>query len=110
MTEKMFDVGKIINTHGVRGEVRVKRLTDFEERFTIGATLYLVKKNEQPIQLIISSHRIHKDYDLLSFEGYENINDVEDFKNTYLKIKEEQLTELPTGEYYVHEIIDCQVY
>lgn len=109
MTDKMFDVGKIINTHGVRGEVKVMRMTDVEERFNVGATLYVVQ-NDQLTKLIVESHRIHKEYDLIKFKGYENINDVEPFKNAYLKIKEEQLAELAENEYYVHEIIECQVF
>src|SRR5699024_2693317 len=110
MTEKMFDVGKIINTHGIRGEVRVRRLTDFEERFHVGETLYLVRNHQQPIKLTIASHRTHKQYDLLQFEGYHHIQDVENFKGAYLKIKKEQLNELDDGEYYIHDIIGCMMY
>lgn len=109
MAEKMFNVGKIVNTHGIRGEVKVKRITDFEERFDVGATLYVVEKNEVIQKVEVASHRIHKGFDLLSFKGLNNINDVEPFKGAYLKITEEQLTELPEGEYYYHDIIGCEV-
>lgn len=110
MTDKMYDVGKIVNTHGVRGEVRVIRITDFDDRFQVGNTLYLIKDNEQPRHLIIAGHRTHKQFDLLHFEGLDNINDVEHFKGAHLKIKEEQLTKLNEGEYYHHEIIGCDVH
>ena len=110
MTEKMFDVGKIVNTHGVRGEVRVFRITDFEERFNIGETLYLVRDHQPVRKLIIDGYRKHKQFDLLHFEGLDNINDVEHFKGAYLKIKEDQLTELAEGEYYHYEIIGCEMY
>lgn len=110
MTEEMFDVGKIVNTHGVRGEVRVIRITDFEERFAIGETLYLIKDNDKPQPLIIDGHRKHKQFDLLHFEGLDNINDVQHFKEAHLKIKKEQLTALAEGEYYHYEIIDCVMY
>lgn len=110
MEGNMFDIGKIVNTHGVKGEVKVFRITDFEERFNLGATVYLVKDSEQPIPLTISSHRLHKNFDLLKFEGLDNINDVIGFKEAFLKIKGEQLTKLPEGEYYHHEIIDCEMY
>lgn len=110
MKAKMFEVGKIVNTHGVKGEVRVIRITDFEERFTPGETVYLVKKKEEPVPLKIVNHRKHKNFDLLEFEGLNNINDVINFKNSILKIKEEQLTDLPEGDYYYHEILDCAVY
>lgn len=106
----MFNVGKIINTHGIRGEVKVLRISDFEERFRIGEVIYLEKDRDEFIPLTIEGHRIHKGYDLLRFEGYNNLNDVEPFKGFHLKISEEQLTELEEDEYYYHEIIGCEVY
>jgi len=39
--EKWFNVGKIVNTHGIKGEVRVISVTDFpEERYAKGSRLY----------------------------------------------------------------------
>ncbi|MBP1968124.1 16S rRNA processing protein RimM [Virgibacillus natechei] len=110
MNEKMFNIGKIINTHGVRGEVKVLRISDFEERFAVGETVYAVKESEEEIELVIGSHRIHKGFDLLIFEGYDNINDVEHLKGSQLKITEGQLTALDEGEFYYHEIIGCEVF
>ncbi|MBP1913678.1 ribosome maturation factor RimM [Lederbergia galactosidilytica] len=109
--EQWFNVGKIVNTHGIQGEVRVISSTDFaEQRFAIGQHLHLfLQKNQSPVKLIIKSHRKHKNFDLLSFEGYNNINDVEHWKNALLKISDEQLEDLPEGEYYFHEIIGCTV-
>jgi 16S rRNA processing protein RimM len=109
--EKWFNVGKIVNTHGVRGEVRVISRTDFpDERYAIGNTLYVWKEgNKNAIEVKVASHRTHKSFDLLTFEGYENVNDVEQFKGSLLKVPEAQLGELQEGEYYYHEIIDCTV-
>lgn len=106
----MFDVGKIVNTHGVRGEVKVKRITDFEDRFAVGSMLYITLEDQNSLELEIDGHRQHQQFDLLHFKGYDNINDVELFKGAYLKIKEEQLTPLAEGEYYYHEIIGCEMY
>lgn len=111
MSEKMFNVGKIINTHGIRGEVKVLRISDFEDRFTVGNTLYIEKEQGmQVIPIIIDGHRTHKNFDLLHFKDFHTINDVEPLKGTYLKISEQQLTDLPENEYYYYEIIDCTVY
>lgn len=106
----MFKVGKIINTHGIRGEVKVKRITDFDDRFEVGATLYLEQENQEVIALEIIAHRMHKGFDLIRFKGYDNINEVEKFKGCLLKITEAQQTTLPAGEFYYHEIIGCEVY
>ncbi|WP_339227685.1 ribosome maturation factor RimM [Oceanobacillus sp. FSL K6-2867] len=109
MNERMFNVGKIVNTHGIRGEVKVLRISDFEERFAPGEKLCVIK-DKQTIELTIAAHRVHKGFDLLQFEGYTNINEVEDFKGCKLKINETQLTELDQDEYYYHEIIGCEVF
>ncbi|RLL45295.1 ribosome maturation factor RimM [Oceanobacillus piezotolerans] len=110
MTEKMFTVGKIINTHGIRGEVKVLRISDFEDRFQKGKKLFLVKDNGESVELTIDGHRLHKGFDLLHFKEFNNINEVEQFKGLFLKITKEQLTELEENEFYYHEIIDCEVY
>lgn len=105
----MFSVGIIINTHGIKGEVKVKRITDFVERFAIGETVYLTDESNKLIPLIIDGFRTHKNNDLLHFKNYNSIEDVETFKGKELKIKEEQLTELTEHEFYFHEIIGCKV-
>lgn len=109
MNEKLFTVGKIINTHGIRGEVKVLRITDFEERFAIGNTLYVVSGDKIVRELIIDGHRMHKGFDLVHFKGLDNINDVEQFKGLSLKVPESQLYDLNENEYYYHEIIGCDV-
>ncbi|MFD0771066.1 ribosome maturation factor RimM [Bacillus sp. CGMCC 1.60114] len=108
---KWFNVGKIVNTHGVRGELRVISRTDFpEERYKVGNTLYIwQEKGTEPLAVKVTSHRQHKSFDLLTFEGYNNVNEVEQLKGSLLKVPEEQLGELPEGEYYYHEIIGCTV-
>jgi 16S rRNA processing protein RimM len=110
--EKWFNVGKIVNTQGIKGEVRVISTTDFpEERYKKGNVLFLfLPKNETPIEVTIKSHRRHKNFDLLLFEGYENINDAEKFRDGILKVPESQLGKLEEGEFYFHEIIGCLVF
>ncbi|MDN7244208.1 ribosome maturation factor RimM [Planococcus shenhongbingii] len=107
-----FNVGKIVNTHGIRGEVRVLSRTDFpEERFAVGMKLGLFKPDaKKPIMVKIASHRQHKNFELLTFEGYPNINDVVEFKDSYLRIAEHDLTELEDHAYYHHEILGCTVF
>jgi len=108
---KWFHVGTIVNTHGIRGEVRVISKTDFaDERYKIGNTLYIFMDNApQPIEVKVKSHRVHKSFDLSSFEGYDNINLVEKLKGGVLKVPESQLSKLGEGEFYFHEIIGCTV-
>lgn len=110
--EKWFNVGKIVNTHGIKGEVRVISRTDFaDERYKAGNTLYLFQEGkERPVELKITAHRKHKNFDLLTFEGYGNVNEVTAFKEGILKVPESYLKPLEGDEYYFHEIIGCKVY
>ncbi|MGO4887805.1 ribosome maturation factor RimM [Anaerobacillus sp. MEB173] len=108
---KWFNVGKIVNTHGVKGEVRVISATDFaDERYAVGSRLRLEHDQlTDPVTVTISGHRKHKNFDLLTFDGYNNLNDVEIFKGGTLKISEDDLSDLDEGEYYYFEIIGCKV-
>lgn len=107
-----FNVGKIVNTQGLQGEVRVLSVTDFaEERFKKGSRLALFDKKDQFVtSLEIASHRKHKNFDIVKFKGLYHINEVEKYKEFTLKIAEEDLTELADGEFYYHEIIGLDVY
>ncbi|MCY9545811.1 ribosome maturation factor RimM [Lysinibacillus xylanilyticus] len=108
-----FNVGRIVNTHGIRGEVRVLSTTDFEEeRFAVGIKLAAFKKDDKkPTWVTIESMRRHKNFILLTFEGMNNINLVEPFKEGMLKITKDQMTDdlLEENEYFYHDIIGCTI-
>ena len=107
---KLYNVGKIVNTQGIKGEVRVISKTDFpEERYKKGSTLSLLKKRKKVTELTVASHRKHKNFDILSFENHPNINDVEKYRDCMLKVSEDRLTELPENEFYLHQIIGLTV-
>ncbi|MBE3554103.1 MAG: ribosome maturation factor RimM [Thermicanus sp.] len=111
MAEKFYTVGKIVNTHGIRGELRVISTTDFpEERFTPGATLYLFAEDgSSPLPLSLESHRSHKQFEILKFKGYDDMNTVEKWKGSLLKVSERERKSLPPGEYYFDQIIGLTV-
>ena len=106
-----FNVGKIVNTHGILGEIRVISSTDFpEERYAIGSKLGLFMPGDKtPKYLTVASHRQHKTFDLLTFDNHPYLQDVENYRDGVLRVSEDQLTELEEGVYYYHEIVDCVV-
>ena len=102
-------IGQIVNTHGIRGELKVKISTDFiEERFKKGNHL-IIDSHGQYIDMTVKSYRIHKGHILVLFEGYENINLVEKYKGCTLLAKKD-LDLLEEGEYYIGDLIGCEVY
>ncbi len=65
-------IGKIVDTHGIKGELRI--LSDFpykEKVFVVGNSLWIDEK-----EYVIKSYRVHKNYDMVSFYPFDNINDV----------------------------------
>ena len=107
-----FNVGKIVNTQGLQGEMRVLSVTDFaEERFKKGSVLALFDDKDQFIRdVTIVSHRKQKNFDIIKFEGMNHINAIEQYKGFSLKVAEENLSDLQEGEFYYHEIIGLDVY
>ena len=78
------EVGQIVNTHGIKGEVKVKSNSDFTDtRFQPGEVLTVNHQNHEE-QLTVLSYRVHKGFHMLKFEGINNINDVEQYKGDYL--------------------------
>ena len=106
---EFYNVGKIVNTHGIRGEVRVMPTTDFvAERFAPGQDLYL-QQTGQPLKLTVASARQHKGFILVKFVGYDNINDVQSFRDHELMVNGADQQPLPDGQYYYHQIIGLTV-
>ncbi len=82
----MIYLGKLTNTHGLKGEVKI--ISDFKYKndvFQIGNNLYIDQK-----PLIIKSYRPHKNYDMVTFEGVEDINDALKYKGKNVYINEDE--------------------
>ena len=97
-------VGKLVNTHGIKGEVRIK--SDFELKskvFKKGITL-IIKGRE----LKINTYRVHKGFDMVTFEGINDINDILYLKGSNVFIKREVL-ELDSSDYILSDLIDMEV-
>ncbi|MDQ0192758.1 ribosome maturation factor RimM [Paenibacillus wynnii] len=111
MTEDLLTVGRLANTHGIRGEVKILSYSDFPEvRFAPGKKLLVVPENGSAFDVIVESTREHKGMYITKLKGYTNINQVEKYKGSLLKVPSTDLVELPDNEYYFHQIIGCAVY
>lgn len=105
-----YQIGKIIGTHGLKGEVKIYSTSDFDdERYEIGNTVYLYHEGTyQPF--IVASYRIHKGNPLVSFVDFQDINLIEKYKGALVCVSEEDRGELPEGYYYQDELIGMKVY
>jgi len=107
----MLNVGKVVNTHGIRGELKVWPHTDFPSvRFKKGSRLLLRSpETGETIPVVVEGAREQKSLFLLKFKGYDDINQVEKYKGWELKVGAEERVPLEEGEYYVRDIVGCTV-
>ena len=101
----MVYVGEIVNIHGIKGELRI--VSDFKYKdkvFINGNKLYLGKRKQK---VVITSYRKHKNYDMVKFEGIDDINDAIIFKGDDVFVKRESLD---IDGYVDEDIIGLKVY
>jgi len=110
-TPQYLILGKISRPHGVRGEVRMRIVTDYPEQLHDLKTVYLGTSPDdgdmQPIEL--SKVRFHQDYALLTFKGINNRDDVDKFRQKVVMIHIDNAIPLEDGEYYLFQLIGLTV-
>ena len=82
-------IGKIVNTHGIKGEIRI--ISDFKYKsdvFKSGFNLYIGKAK---IKEVINTYRKHKNYDMVTFNNINDINDVLKYKGMNVYILRDEL-------------------
>lgn len=100
---KIF-IGKVVSTHGIKGEIRI--LSDFpykDKVFIINNKIIIDDK-----EYIIKSYRVHKGYDMVTLDGFNNINDVLFLLKSNVYISEELLN-LDDDEILDDELITFKV-
>ena len=103
-------IGVIVNTHGLKGTVKVKSFTDFkEERYKKGNPLYIFFKNEY-IKVTVKKYKTVKSLEYIDFEELTHINQVEKYKGSELFITSDQQLPLEEDEFYFDELVGMEVH
>ncbi|MGL4773288.1 MAG: ribosome maturation factor RimM [Clostridium sp.] len=102
--ENLFKIGQIINTHGIKGEVKVYPLTEDVNKFKTYKKLLVggVLRN-------ILGVKFQKDRVILKIEGVDTMNDAETFKGQYIEVERENEPKLEEGTFYVKDLKGCSV-
>ena len=106
--ESLLRVGVITSTHGVRGEVKVFPTTDDMNRFKKLKTVILDTGKEHKT-LNIESVKFFKNMVILKFKGFDNINDVEMWRQKDLLITRGQAVKLSPDENFIVDLIGLTV-
>ncbi len=106
--EDMLRIGVITTTHGIRGEVKVFPTTDDVQRFKKCDEVILVTKKEN-LTLHVEGVKFFKNIVILKFKEFNNINEVEGFRQCDLMVTRENALPLPEGGYYLCDVIGAKV-
>lgn len=99
-----FEVGKIVNTFGIKGEVKVALYTEDINNFKNNSKVYV---NEKEMQ--VENSRLQKNMLILKLKGIDNMNDAEDLRGSIIKVDRSK-NNLPEGTYYIADLIGLDVY
>lgn len=106
--DNRLEIGKIVNTHGLRGEVKVVPWTNTPDVFEDIEYVYVKGKEEKKFE--ISNIKYQKNNIIVKLKGLDDITDAERLKNAVLTTDREQLPELSEGEYYIEDLIGCEIF
>jgi len=97
-------VGKFVNTHGIKGEIRL--ISDFELKekiFKSGIKIYMREK-----EFVITGHRVHKNYDMLTLKDISDINQILEFKGSLVYANRSDL-EVSKEDYLLNDLLGFSV-
>ena len=104
-------VGLITSCHGINGQVKVKSLSDFEERFLRPGIRWLQKENEPPSEIELTSgfKQPGKATFIIKLQGINTRNHAEQLKKFKILVKTDELPKLNKEEFHLLELINLKV-
>lgn len=107
--QKRLEIGQIVNTFGIKGEIKVVPFTDDINRFDELKKVYVKTRKDDKLYKV-ENVRYHKNMVLIKLEGIENPEQAELLKNAYLEIDREDAIPLKEGQYFIVDLIGLDVY
>ena len=96
-------IGKIINTHGIKGEVKIFPYTDDINNFSYLKTIYLDENLTDKYEII--KNRVSKNVIIKKLKNVDDMNEAEKLKDRYIYVKRDSLQQLEEGTYYINDIL-----
>ena len=111
--QKFVTVARILRARGNKGEVAAELLTDFPDRLHQQTEVFLAADSAAPQKATLQSFwvdRNHTGQCVFHFAGVSSINEAEKLRGLNVQIPFEQRAELPSGTYFVTDLIGCSVF
>ena len=107
--QEYFEIGKIVNTFGIKGMVKIIPYTEDVTNFERLKKLYIIQK-KQKTEYEIEEVKYHKNMVLIKFKGIETVEQAESLRNATIEIPRKDATPLEEGSYYIADLINLGVY
>jgi 16S rRNA processing protein RimM len=109
--KEWLTVGLITSCHGINGQVKVKSLSDFEERFLKPGIRWLQQENKPPSKIELESgfKQPGKEIFIVKFQGINTRNRAEQLKKFKILVKAETLPKLKKEEFHLLELVNLEV-
>ncbi|HVN95419.1 MAG TPA: ribosome maturation factor RimM [Syntrophorhabdaceae bacterium] len=105
---KWIPVGRVVSTHGTRGEVKFRYYNEVQEDF-LGYTSLFVGKDEVKTEIRPARVKFRQDSVYIQFHGLNNLDEVSFLVNKELYVRETDLADLKEDEYYEYQLIGLNV-
>lgn len=103
---ELIEIGEVVNTHGIRGEIKLNPWTDSLEKLT-EQKLFYYQKNNETLMLHAKQVRIHKNCAIIQAEEINDMQTAERFRGMHLYVEKDKA--LPEGRYYIADLIGLRV-
>lgn len=104
-----LQVGKIVNTHGVKGEMKLIPLTDDPRRFDELKWAY-IEKDGQLIKHSILDVKYIKGSVMIKFSDIESLSEAEQYKECFVLVDRENAVKLPEDSFFICDIVGCSIF
>lgn len=103
----MYRIGKITSSHGIKGEVKIYNLSDFD-RFLVGDKVFVLIGDEKH-EFTIERVRTNKNMLIVKFKEFNNINEILMYKGLYVYSNKDVSNQLETNDYHYDDVIGKKV-
>ncbi len=109
-SDKLVAIGRVIKARGIRGELKVKLLSDFPERFKELRCVKLELKNGEIKSFKIEKTRIAGHFVIVKLNGIENRDTAETLRGLYLSVPMDEAVPLEKNSFYIFELENMEVF
>ena len=99
-------IGKIVDTHGIKGELRIR--SNFDKKDIVFKPGFIYYIGDDKIREEVVTYRHHKEFEMVTFKGYDNINQVLKYIHLNVYVLRDDM-KLGKDDYVLDELVNLEV-